>query len=126
MVRVYFSDRHLVATELVATFVNEADYDELRPLLLSIAKKNRQIVTESVDDDDINDLSLLTTSQISAIKRLVMDTDWVDDLNGGENWYGEVMHDFATSVSIEYQKRFNITDPDDNDWSSDDEVYPTL
>jgi hypothetical protein len=54
MVKVYFESK--VHAELVAILDSEELYDKLYPVLEAIAKDARMFVTESVEEESIDDL----------------------------------------------------------------------
>jgi hypothetical protein len=50
MVKVYMEDRRTIHAELIASFINEETYMVCLPALEALAKANRSIITESLEE----------------------------------------------------------------------------
>ena len=59
LVKVYFEDEKMIGAEQVASFEDEAAYLACLPGLEILAKKTRNIITESMDDESMDDESTL-------------------------------------------------------------------
>lgn len=67
MVKVYFETPNHSHTELTAVFDSEETYNALRATLSGLAREQGYVITESITDENLNDLKEQVT-QLAAVK----------------------------------------------------------